>query len=164
MRVRNYAAPIRLERLSCELPSLWRLAWADLEPARARREAELREDVGCSGLRCVADPHRLAQVFRILLENALCACPDPVEIAVRCPPCELEGRPAVRVAVRDNGPGLGPHERERVFEPFYTTNTKGTGLGLAIARRIVEAHGGRIEAGCPGTGAEFVITLPREVP
>ncbi|MGP0067303.1 MAG: PAS domain S-box protein [Isosphaeraceae bacterium] len=162
--VRNYAAPIRLELCHCELPTLWRRTWDDLEPARAARRAELREDIACSGLHCVADPHRIGQVFRNLLENALAACPDPVEIAFGCAPCEHEGRPAVRVAVRDNGPGLGMTRPERVFEPFFTTKTKGTGLGLAIARRVVEAHGGRIEAVSRYEGAEFVIILPREGP
>ena len=70
----------------------------------------------------------------------------------------------MRVAVRDNGPGLGMTRPERVFEPFFTTKTKGTGLGLAIARRVVEAHGGRIEAVSRYEGAEFVIILPREGP
>jgi PAS domain S-box-containing protein len=161
--VRSYAAPIRLEPSECDLPSLWRPAWADLEPARALRDVRLHEEAVCPGLRCVADPHRMGQVFRNLLENALAACPDPVEIALRCAPCDVGGRPAVRVAVRDNGPGFGPDQRERLFEPFYTTKTKGTGLGLAIARRVVEAHGGRIEAACTAMGAEFIITLPREV-
>ena len=75
----------------------------------------------------------------------------------------LEGQPALRVAVRDNGPGLGAEQRKRIFEPFYTTTTKGTGLGMAIAKRIVEAHGGRIAVG-PGTGrgAEILLLLPRE--
>ena len=77
-------------------------------------------------------------------------------------PAELDGRAAIRVTVRDNGPGLGPGDRQRIFEPFFTTKTKGTGLGMAIARRIVEAHGGRITAvEGTGRGAEIVITLPR---
>jgi signal transduction histidine kinase len=64
---------------------------------------------------------------------------------------------------RDNGPGLTADQRERIFEPFYTTKTKGTGLGMAIAKRIVQSHGGRIEAGdAPGRGAQIIVTLPRE--
>jgi signal transduction histidine kinase len=69
----------------------------------------------------------------------------------------------VRVYVADNGPGLTETARRRIFEPFFTTKTKGTGLGMAIAHRIVLAHGGEIalEPG-EGSGARFVITLPRD--
>ena len=84
---------------------------------------------------------------------------------MRTAPTVLDDRPAIRVSVRDNGPGLAPEQRPRIFDPFYTTRTKGTGLGLPIARRIVEAHGGRIAAGeGGGPGAEFVITLPKGEP
>jgi signal transduction histidine kinase len=62
--------------------------------------------------------------------------------------------------VRDNGPGFAEQERGKVFEPFYTTKVRGTGLGLAICKRIVEEHGGQIEAGA-GPGGEVVIVLPR---
>jgi len=111
---------------------------------------------------CEVDRLRLGQVFRNVLENALAACDDPVEIAVRWSAAELNGQPAVRVTLRDNGPGLGPEQRARLFEPFYTTKTHGTGLGLAISKRLVEAHGGWIEVGAePGPGAKIIVTLPR---
>jgi signal transduction histidine kinase len=71
--------------------------------------------------------------------------------------------PALRVSVRDNGPGLTAEQRRLIFEPFYTTKARGMGLGMAIAKRIVEAHGGRIEVGA-GPGAEIVLTLPRTQP
>ena len=107
------------------------------------------------------DRSRLKQVFRNVLDNALAACHDPVEIDVDWAEGEIAGRPAVRIAVRDNGPGLNSEQRRKIFEPFYTTKTQGTGLGLAIARRIVEAHGGRITTGPgPGPGAEILILLP----
>jgi signal transduction histidine kinase len=65
--------------------------------------------------------------------------------------------------VRDNGPGIDPGLRERLFSPFHTTKSGGTGLGLPICRKLVEAHGGSLElCSPPGTGAEFLITLPRE--
>jgi signal transduction histidine kinase len=83
-------------------------------------------------------------------------------VTVACGPAELGGRPAVRVSVRDDGPGLTEEQRRRVFEPFFTTKVKGTGLGLAIVKRIVEAHGGTVAVGdAPGGGAEVVFTLPR---
>jgi two-component system, LuxR family, sensor kinase FixL len=160
--VRGYAAPILLERQDCDLAAVWQEAWAHLESQRMGRHATLREEKGSLDLRCSVDPFSLVRVFRNILENALAACPDPVVIEVACTPAEIDGRAAIRVAVRDNGPGLGPEERQRIFEPFFTTKTKGTGLGMAICRRIVEAHGGRIAVGdSPGPGAEILITLPR---
>ena len=67
--------------------------------------------------------------------------------------------------MRDDGPGLGPEQKRKIFEPFYTTKTKGTGLGMTIAKRIVEAHGGRIAVGEDGgPGAEIILTLPRGTP
>ena len=88
--------------------------------------------------------------------------PDPVRIAIACAAARLGDRPAVQIAVRDNGPGLTPEQRRRAFEPFFTTKVKGTGLGMAIARRIMEAHGGQVAAGaCPGPGAEILLILPR---
>ena len=67
--------------------------------------------------------------------------------------------------MRDNGPGLNQEQRERIFEPFYTTKTKGTGLGMAIAQRIVEAHDGKIAVGADrGTGTEVLVTLTHPNP
>jgi PAS domain S-box-containing protein len=161
--VRNYAAPLRLERQLCGLDTVWRQAWANLAVQRQGRQAHLHEHTAGLDLRCSLDPFRLEQVFRNILENALAACRDPVEISVFCQATSLHGQPAVRVSVRDNGPGLNGEQRRRLFEPFYTTKTKGTGLGMAIARRIVEAHGGDIVAGRAGPpGADIQLTLPRE--
>jgi PAS domain S-box-containing protein len=78
--------------------------------------------------------------------------------------CEHEGRPAWRLAIRDEGPGLSPEQAQRIFDPFFTTKVRGTGLGLAIARRLVEAHQGRIWVGERSPGAEILIILPAEVP
>ena len=142
--VRGYAAPIKLDKTPCDLALIWREAWAHLESARAEKQAVLREVVDGVDLRCVADPFRLEQVFRNILDNALAAASPPVAVEVRAEDATLDGQPAIRIAVRDNGPGIGPEQRPKVFDPFFTTKTKGTGLGMAIAKRIVEAHGGRI--------------------
>jgi PAS domain S-box-containing protein len=160
--VRNYAAPIQLGCSACNLVEVWRAAWADLEPVRQGRRAVLREVIEVADSCCLIDPFRMGQVFRNLLENALAACPDPVEITIHCTADQLDGRPSLRISVRDNGPGFTPEQKPKVFNAFYTTKTKGTGLGLAICRRIVETHGGRIALGeSSGRGAEFVLDIPR---
>jgi PAS domain S-box-containing protein len=160
--VRNFAAPIQLEKEPCHVDSAWREAWSLLESSRRGREAKLVENIDGADLSVTADRFRIVQVFRNLLENSLAACPDPVEIKITCRNAHLHSRPALEITIGDNGPGLSPDARQSVFEPFFTTKTKGTGLGMAIARRIIDAHGGRIAVGNhPSPGAEFRITLMR---
>ncbi|MGI9482053.1 MAG: sensor histidine kinase [Hyphomicrobiales bacterium] len=69
----------------------------------------------------------------------------------------------VNVAVADTGPGIAPHELERIFETFFTTKSKGMGMGLSICRSILEAHGGRLTASsAKPIGTIFEIVLPAE--
>jgi signal transduction histidine kinase len=76
-----------------------------------------------------------------------------------CPP---DGQ-WVEVAVSDTGPGIPPHMLRDIFTPFVSTKRRGTGLGLSVSRRIVEDHGGRIQAESPaGSGATFRVCLPLE--
>jgi signal transduction histidine kinase len=165
--VRSYAAPIKLERTPCDLARVWREAWFHLESARAEKRARLVEEIDGIDLRCVADSFRLGQVFRNILDNAVAAGTRPIVVKIRAEAADLDGRPAIRLRFLDDGPGIPPDLRPRVFDPFYTTKARGTGLGLPIARRIVEAHGGRISLGDgdrDGAGAAFFITLPRGSP
>jgi signal transduction histidine kinase len=71
--------------------------------------------------------------------------------------------------VSDTGPGIAPHMREAVFEPFRSAETPdgkiGSGLGLAISRQLARTLGGDLTAGdAPGGGARFTLVLPREAP
>lgn len=166
--VRGYAAPIKLERESWSLSAVWRQAWENLSLQRQDRQATLKEETAGVELRCAIDQFRFEQVFRNILENSLAACADPVHIEIRCTNAEIAGRPALRIVVKDNGPGLDSEQRQKIFEPFFTTKTKGTGLGMAIAKRIVEAHGGQISVGPKmqpqSDGTEIHIVIPRRDP
>ncbi len=154
--------PLRLEFRPCRLRDVWREAWDHLAPVWQARNCRLVEAPGGPDPVCPADPFRLEQVFRNVFDNALAAAADPARVTVRTTGAWLDGRPAVRVAVEDNGPGLTDERRDRLFEPFFTTKAGGMGLGLAIVRRIVEAHGGTVAAAdADAGGAAILITLPR---
>jgi two-component system OmpR family sensor kinase len=110
-----------------------------------------------------ADPHRLAQVLRNLLQNAVEHTGPGGHIRVEA---RTHGD-RLMVCVEDDGPGISPHERERIFDRFHRAEASrdrasgGSGLGLAIARTIVEAHRGRIWAEESRLGgARVVFELP----
>jgi signal transduction histidine kinase len=68
----------------------------------------------------------------------------------------------VAIEVADDGPGIAPELRERLFDPFVSTKDGGTGLGLALTHQIVKDHGGAIHVTSrPGEGATFTIELPQ---
>jgi signal transduction histidine kinase len=109
-----------------------------------------------------ADRVQLQQVMLNLVINAMQAmsgvADGPRDLHVSTAAAAPDG---MRIAVRDSGPGLGTDDRERLFEPFYTTKPNGMGMGLSICRSIIEAHGGRLWA-VPNQprGAVFQFTLP----
>lgn len=109
------------------------------------------------------DRDRLVQLILILLDNAFDHSPPGGTVTVDV----HESGSSVHLTVADEGPGIPPAERERIFEPFTRLpgvrreRAGGTGLGLAIARRIATAHHGTIHAAdAPSGGAVFVLTLP----
>jgi two-component system, OmpR family, sensor histidine kinase KdpD len=108
-----------------------------------------------------ADPVQIGQVLSNIIENALRFSPKGSEIHITV----ARWRSAVQVRVTDQGPGIPPSERDRVFEEFYRRDAGagrgGTGLGLAIARAVLVAHGGTISAGAaPGGGTALTFELP----
>jgi signal transduction histidine kinase/CheY-like chemotaxis protein len=114
-----------------------------------------------------ADAGRLRQILYNLLSNAIKYTADGGTITVTG---KRDGDD-VRISVRDTGVGIAPQDHDRVFEEFRQVgdaaqHQAGTGLGLALTKRLVEAHGGRIElASSLGTGATFTVSLPdRQAP
>jgi two-component system sensor histidine kinase KdpD len=117
------------------------------------------------------DPVQIDQMLTNLLENAIRHSPPEgrVEVQVLAPAPGADDPDLVRVRVVDEGPGIAPEERERVFDAFYRGAQRperpGSGLGLAIAKAVVVGHGGRIWIeGAPGGGAAVVFEIPAEAP
>jgi PAS domain S-box-containing protein len=111
-----------------------------------------------------ADADQLHQVLLNLLINAQQALQDqPQPRRIRVTSRFNANADVLRITVADNGPGIPPHLRARVFEPYFTTKPTGLGLGvgLAVSLGIVEAHGGTLTVDCPASGgAVFTVVLP----
>jgi two-component system nitrogen regulation sensor histidine kinase GlnL len=118
----------------------------------------------------LGDAEKLTQVVLNVVRNAIDAVADApekhivLETAVASVRIRTEGgrtRPLARVSVVDSGPGIPLSMLSRIWTPFATSKPLGTGLGLPICKRIIHAHGGRIEVkNRPGAGAEVLIHLP----
>jgi signal transduction histidine kinase len=105
----------------------------------------------------VSDGDRVLQIISNLLSNAFRWTPDGGRVELQL--SASNGR--VSVAVDDNGPGVAPEERERIFRPFWSRDDSGTGLGLAIAHELAAALGGSIELESkPTQGSRFELVLP----
>ncbi len=153
---------LALHRQQCDLDDLMRKAVSGVQlQADAKGvciEVEVSDDAAVQ-----ADPERIGQVLRNLLANAANYTPSGGEIRVMV--ARRDDNVEVRVA--DTGAGIPEEELPYVFERFYRVDksrsraTGGVGLGLTIARRLVEAHGGRISVqSLEGQGTTFTFTLP----
>ena len=135
--------PTKLARL---VDGALELARTSLEEGRVELDRRIKDEM------VSVDPEMLQRVFLNLILNAAQAMPAGGTL-------RIEGD-AASIRFQDEGPGISPEILERLFTPFLTTKAKGTGLGLAIAQRIVEAHGGTIEAfNLPEGGAVFQVNL-----
>ena len=149
------------ERTAASLELPMRHALSDCASQAAATGATL-EVVVPAGLPLIdMDALQLVQVFRNLIQNALAFSPPGAAVRIEAT-TEPDGpRARLRVEVLDRGSGIRPEDRATVFEPFFSRRAGGTGLGLAIVRRIVEQHGGTVEAtDRPGGGARLVVRLP----
>lgn len=122
-------------------------------------------DVEPENLAVRADPARLHQVVANLLDNAARHSPPGGHVRVSAAQVEASRPAAVVLEVSDEGPGISPEDRERVFERFHRAGaaqsvTGGTGLGLAIARWAVELHGGTIQVVDSTAGCTMRVVLP----
>jgi two-component system, OmpR family, phosphate regulon sensor histidine kinase PhoR len=151
-----------LDRAACDVLQLLRGVVADLAPAIETRRQRVTIEVQPEGLAVSADPAKLHDIVRNLVENAVNY--SPVDTEVRVAADRRDSRFSIMVS--DSGPGIPAEDLTRVFERFYRVDKSrsrpgGTGLGLAIVRHLVELHGGAASAANRQEGgAVFTVTLP----
>ncbi len=151
------AGSLELRPEETDLADLTRAVSAEFGPALDKHESTLELQLGAEPIETVCDPERVAQVLRILIDNALTHTPPGTGVIVSAE----RDNGAVRVAVRDDGPGIGAEAAARVFEPFYTSDdAQGSGLGLAIARELVGRMRGSLEVDAAPGATTFSLELP----
>jgi PAS domain S-box-containing protein len=172
----------RLARLMRQLLEYGKPRSQRLQPASPERVVELAR-VECASLAAsrgvklevsaderlpelAMDQPSLVRALVNVVQNALHYAPPGTAVSIQTSLLSEDGgRGWLEVSVRDRGPGFPVAERERVFEPFFTLRPGGTGLGLSIVERIVEAHGGRIQAdNAPEGGARVAMAFPVVAP
>jgi signal transduction histidine kinase len=167
----------RLRRLTAELLDLSRLEAGSLElrpeptdvgdlarevtqeftPALARHDSHLELRLARNPVRATCDRERVAQIMRILIDNALAHTPRGTDIFVSA----TRENGSVRLAVRDHGLGIHRTVLPRIFEPFFTSDdAQGSGLGLAIARELAERMEGRLDVESVPGRTVFTLELP----
>ena len=129
-------------------------------PATGRPVQVETDFEGNGQLECV--PEEFNQVLTNLVQNAIEASPEDGTGRVQLRGWSQDGQ--LLLSVKDNGPGIKPEDRARIFTPFFTTKGpgRGMGLGLTIAWRVVQSLGGTLEIeSTPGHGACFTLRVPR---
>ena len=156
----NFARPTQLTLAPVDMRQI-----ADRVSEEIRGEVERRQGtVTVTGTWAVVDGDEvlLRQAISNLTRNALEACAGAaIAPAIRLDAAHDDRARVIHVYVSDNGPGIDPALRERVFRPFFTTKRDGTGLGLALVQKIVVTHNGRVRVlDRPDGGTTMDVTLP----
>jgi two-component system, OmpR family, sensor kinase len=142
-----------------DLASVARRVAREFTPA-AERHGSTLEVEGTDGALALADADRVAQIIRILLDNALTHTPEGTSITVTAQ--RRDG--AARLVIADNGPGIAPHDRNRIFDRFYTGDrVSGSGLGLAIAHELAVRMSGELGVNSRRGQTQFELKLPATV-
>jgi two-component system, OmpR family, sensor kinase len=151
------AGSVELEREAVDLSELARSVVGEFKPALSEHATDLQVELPEDGVAATCDPERVAQIMRILLDNALRHTPEGTEVTVSAE----SHNGAAELTVADNGPGVGDGAISHVFERFYTGDAaRGAGLGLAIAQELAERMQGRITLSSRAGATTFRLELP----
>ncbi len=159
--LRDYGEPRTLNPEPSMVRPLLEEAARACEQLAQAKACRLQLDLEDDRLVLPVNARRIHQVFRNLLENALHHAPEGTTVSLVGRKTQAEGHDWWTFTVDDHGPGFEPEVLARAFEPFFTRRKGGTGLGLSIVKRVVEEHGGDVEASNrPDGGARLRVRLP----
>ncbi len=151
------AGSLELRPEEVDLGELTRSVSGEFEPTLVQHDARLELRLPARRIDAQCDPVRVAQIMRILIDNALTHTPSGTQIVVTAG--RDDGR--VQLAVRDDGEGIDHQALPRIFEPFYTADdAQGSGLGLAIASELAERMEGRLSVRSAPGGTTFTLDIP----
>jgi signal transduction histidine kinase len=151
------AGAIELHPERVDLSELATAVLGEFKPALGIHRTELNVDLPGEGVEAHCDRERVAQIMRILLDNALRHTPAGTTVSVSTE--QTNG--AAGFSVADSGPGVGDEGPDRVFERFHTGDAaRGAGLGLAIAQELAERMGGRVVLSSGSGSTVFKLELP----
>jgi signal transduction histidine kinase len=149
---------VKLAPAPTDLGVLARAVSSEFVPAVAQHSARLDVNVPEEPVRATCDPERVAQLLRILIDNALNHTEAGTDVVVTVEP--PNGHPGASLSVHDHGPGIPSAAIERIFEPFYSADgARGAGLGLAIARELSVQMGARLEVASEPGDTTFTLLL-----
>jgi len=151
------AGSLELRPERTDLRELARAVAAEFAPALAAHESHLELRLSTGSVEADCDPERVAQIMRILIDNALSHTPAGTGVVVAAG--QRDGR--VRLSVTDYGTGIKRAAMSRIFEPFFTSDdAQGSGLGLAIASELAERMNGRLGVESRPGRTVFTLELP----
>jgi two-component system, OmpR family, sensor kinase len=151
------AGSLELRPERTDLREIARLVAAEFAPALVAHGSHLELRLAGTGVEATCDPERVAQIMRILIDNALNHTPAGTDVLVSAG--QRDGR--VRLSVTDFGTGIKRAAMSRIFEPFYTSDdAQGSGLGLAIAHELAERMAGELTAESVPGRTTFALELP----
>ncbi len=154
------------ERRRSDVRSVVEQALDAFRPQMERATIALTVEVPDEPVLADVDRGALVDALLNLLGNAVKYAGDPVRVHVAL----AQRGKTVRIAVRDDGPGIAPAEHKRIFQKFYRVDDRlsrvreGSGLGLAIVKHVIRAHRGRVELeSAPGKGSTFTLAIPAAI-
>jgi two-component system, OmpR family, sensor kinase len=151
------AGSLELRPEPTDIGDLAKTVAAEFTPALAAHESHLELRLTGGRVQALCDPERVAQIMRILIDNALNHTPAGTDVVLSA--TRRNGR--ARLAVTDFGTGIRRGDLERVFEPFYTSDdAQGSGLGLAIAHELADRMDGDLSAESVPGRTTFALELP----